>query len=167
MALSFKGSGGSLIFWFLLLWSLSTWKSGGKRSDGATTLSFARRMEMAWDVKVSHTCASAYTSSSASCARAAAGLADSRKNTKSRLLPAVYFRPVGLETLGSFGPSALALFNEISNRIRAITGRRLASATTLRNLQRFRSGMLRASLRRTLTDTDCSLLFPLLRQLYH
>ena len=46
----------------------------------------------------------------------------------------VEFRPVGLETLGAFGPSARSLIEDISARIRQRTGQASALARLLRQI---------------------------------
>ena len=94
--------------------------STGKRPDGATTLPYSRGRAMAWNATIFHTCASTYLSSCAQTAGAAASLAEARKNVKyAELRDRIEFRPVNLETLGAFGPGALAFFDDVALRIRA------------------------------------------------
>ena len=79
---------------------------------------------MAWDATISHTCAPTYIPSTAGTAGAAAELAEARKDRKyTNLRDRVDFRPVGLETLGAFGPSAKVLLDEIASRIQSRSGR--------------------------------------------
>ena len=95
----------------------------GKRPDGSTILPFSRGLEMAWDATIHHTCAPTYIPAAATKARAAAMIAENSKNRKYEVLRGrVDFRAVGLETLGAFGPGALALFEDIGARIQTRLG---------------------------------------------
>ena len=92
----------------------------GKRPDGSTILPYTRGREMAWDATICHTCAPTYIPAASSKARAVAEIAEARKDQKYRALAdRVEFRAVGLETLGVFGLSAIALFDDIGARIQA------------------------------------------------
>ena len=92
----------------------------GKRPDGCTILPFTRGKEMAWDATVCHTCAPTYIAAASTKARSVAETAEGHKDQKYRpLSDRVLFRAVGLETFGAFGPSAIALFDDIAARIQA------------------------------------------------
>lgn len=88
-----------------------------------TVLPFERGLPMAWDATVIHTCASSHLHATAVQSGAAAAAAEARKKTKySSLDGRVLFRPVAIETIGAFGPSARTFFNEIADRIKSRTG---------------------------------------------
>ena len=118
-------------------------RSDGKRPDGATVLPFDKGLPMAWDATVRHTSASSYLHLTSISAGAAAAAAEAAKDKKyAALADRIHFVPVGLETLGAFGPSAKDLFDELSSRIRARTGnsgarnslyRRIAAAIQIGN----------------------------------
>ena len=74
---------------------------------------------MAWDATIVHTCAASHLSSSAVSQRAAAGAAETLKARKyADLADRFDFRPVGVESLGAFGPQALELVQSIVARFR-------------------------------------------------
>ena len=107
----------------------------GKRPDGVTVLPFARGREMAWDATICHTCAPSHIPASAANSGAAAAMAEAGKERKyASIRDRVDFRPVGLETLGSFGPGARSLFEDISARIRERTGQASARVRLLRQI---------------------------------
>ena len=115
----------------------------GKRPDGVTVLPFERGLPLAWDATIRHTSAPTYTHLTSINAGSAAALAETAKEKKyAPLADRVRFFPVGLETLGAFGPSALQLVDAVASRIRARTGeqgartrlcRRLAAAIQMGN----------------------------------
>ena len=95
-----------------------------KRPDGATILPFARGLEIAWDATILHTFAPTYIPSTAGSAGAAEKIAEAKRFRKyASLHDQAYFHAVGLETLGAFGPSAMALLDEIGLRIQSRSGR--------------------------------------------
>ena len=78
---------------------------------------------MAWDTTIVHTSAQSYRHLTSVDAGEAAAAAEAKKRFKYTALQGrVDFRPVGLETLGPFGPSAMELFKSIASKIRAKTG---------------------------------------------
>ena len=90
-----------------------------RRFDGVTVAAFERRRPMAWDATIVHTCAASHLSSSAVSQRAAAGAAETLKARKYADLAGRFdFRPVGVESLGAFGPQALELVKSIVARFR-------------------------------------------------
>ena len=101
---------------------------------------------MAWDATVIHTCAPSHLHVSAVTARAAATAGELRKSKKYADMSEQYdFRPVGMETLGAFGPQALELVDSLSARIFNQSGdigtrsrilRRLAAAIQAGNARR-------------------------------
>ena len=96
-------------------------RSDGKRPDGATVLPFDAGMPMAWDGTIIHTCAPSHPHSTA--VEAGSGAAEAHKDSKYAALNGrTQFRAVAIETLGSFGPSAHRLFDEIPERIKSRTG---------------------------------------------
>jgi len=117
-----------------------------RRFDGVTVAAFERGRPMAWDATIIHTCAPSHLHASAVAAQAAATGAESLKAQKYRDLSDRYdFRPIGVETLGAFGPQALELVESLVTRIRAQTGengvrsriyRRLAAAVQAGNARR-------------------------------
>ena len=95
----------------------------GKRPAGATVLPYERGLPMAWDATIVHTSAQSYRHLTSAHAGEAAAAAEAKKRVKYAALEGrVDFRPVGLETLGPFGPSVSELLDSIATRIRAKTG---------------------------------------------
>ena len=94
----------------------------GKRPDGATVLPFDAGLPMAWDATIIHTCASSHLHSTAVEAGSGAAAAEAKKEAKYAALSGrAHFRAVAVETLGTFGPSASRLFDEIADRIKSRT----------------------------------------------
>ena len=89
------------------------------RTDkGVTVAAFERGRPMAWDATVIHTCASTHLHVSPVTARAAANAGELRKSRKDADSSERYdLRPVGMVTLGAFGPQALELVDTLSARI--------------------------------------------------
>ena len=114
-----------------------------RRPDGVTIAAYERGRPMAWDATIIHTCAPSHLSATAVTAGAAAGQAEQRKSALYSDLGDQYdFRPVGIETIGAFGPQAKELAESLISRIRARTGdlgtrsriyRRLAAAVQAGN----------------------------------
>ena len=71
-----------------------------------------------WDATCVDTLAPSHLPSSSCCAGAAAAAAENLKRRKYISLIGNYiFEPLGVETLGPWGPSAHSLFKEISKRL--------------------------------------------------
>jgi hypothetical protein len=106
-----------------------------RRFDGVTVAAFERGRPMAWDATVTHTCAHSHLHASAVAARASAAAAESRKAVKYADLGGRFdFCPVGIESLGAFGPQALELAEALATRLQAQTGERGARARIFRKL---------------------------------
>ena len=97
----------------------------GKRPDGATLDPWAAGRYLVWDFTCPDTLAPSHLSSSSSSAGGAAQRAESRKATKYHELVAsgnFIFFPVAIETLGTWGPSAISLCDDLGGRIARETG---------------------------------------------
>ena len=118
-------------------------RDDGKRPDGATILPFERGLPMAWDATIIHTCAHSHLHATAVQAGAGAAAAETRKDSKySALTSRIVFRAAAFESLGSFGPSARRLLDDIASKIKSRTGdtkawsrlyRRIAAAIQIGN----------------------------------
>jgi hypothetical protein len=98
-------------------------KSDGRRPDGLTLVPWSCGKALTWDVTVATTLADSYIISTSTTAGSAAEAAAQKKTDKYSDLPANYiFRPIALETLGSISSSAVALLNDLGNRIRLVSG---------------------------------------------
>ena len=88
---------------------------------------------MAWDATIVHTSAQSYRHLTAIEPGSAA--AESRKTGKYALLNGTaVFYPVGLDTLGPFGPSTKRLFEGVAAKVRARTGDPTARARLIRRI---------------------------------
>ncbi|KAJ8722193.1 hypothetical protein PYW08_004595 [Mythimna loreyi] len=93
-------------------------RDDGKRPDGMTLVPWKVGRPLVWDATCVDTLAPSHVLSSAGCAGAAAAAAETLKRRKySNLIGNYSFEPFGVETLGSWGPSARHLFKEISRRL--------------------------------------------------
>ena len=127
-------------------------------------LTFERGLPISWDATIGHTSAPTYTYFSSINAGSAAALAETVKEKKyAQLADRVQFFPVGLETLGAFGPSALQLVDAVASRIRARTGeqgartrlcRRLAAAIQMGNAACIVEAHTPPALSRAAPETD-------------
>ena len=110
-------------------------RSDGKWPDGVTVLPFERGLPMAWDATVRHTSAPSYLHLTAVSAGTAAASAEVAKDKKyAALAGRAIFMPIGLETLGAFGPSAKELLDDLALKICARTGSRGAPSTLYRRV---------------------------------
>ena len=90
---------------------------------------------MAWDATVHHTSAPSYLHLTAVSAGTAAASAEIAKDKKyAALAGRAIFMPIGLETLGAFGPSAKKLLDDLALKIRARTGSRGARSILYRRV---------------------------------
>ena len=97
----------------------------GKRPDGATLDPWAAGRYLVWDFTCPDTLAPSHLSISSSEAGRAAQQAEARKVTKYHEFVAsgnFIFSPVAIETLGTWGPSAISLCEELGGRIARETG---------------------------------------------
>ena len=93
-------------------------RDDGKRPDGMTLVPWKVGRPLVWDATCVDTLAPSHVASTAGCAGAAAAAAENLKRRKYCNLNGCYsFEPFGVETLGSWGPSARILFKEISRRL--------------------------------------------------
>ena len=88
------------------------------RLDGITIVPWERGKSLAWDVTVADTLAPTYQPQTSLRAGTAAARLEAQKRRKYKdILPEFTFRAIGLETLGSMGPSARGFFSDLSRRI--------------------------------------------------
>ena len=94
-------------------------RSDGKRADGVTIIPWKRGQSLAWDVTCWDTFAPSYISSAASGAARIANQAETRKITLyHEIAQSHIFTPIGFESLGVFGDSAMSFLKELAHRIR-------------------------------------------------
>ena len=88
------------------------------RPDSISIVPWESGKFLAWDVTVADTLAPSYQANTCPRAGAAAAKLESQKRLKYRdILPEYTFRAIGLETLGSLGPSARSFFTSVSRRL--------------------------------------------------
>ncbi|KAJ8719299.1 hypothetical protein PYW08_011474 [Mythimna loreyi] len=93
-------------------------RDDGKRPDGMSLFPWKMGRPLVWDATCVDTLAPSHLPSSSCCAGAAAAAAENLKRRKyTNLVGSYIFEPFGVETLGSWGPSAHKLFNELSKRL--------------------------------------------------
>ena len=100
-------------------------EDGEMRPDGATLDPWSRGRRLVWDFTCPDTVAPSHVGQSAVSAGSAASKAEDNKVTKyARLAQSreFLFKAVGIETFGSWGPSASELCKEIGARTASITG---------------------------------------------
>jgi hypothetical protein len=100
-------------------------RGDGKRPDGATLDPWNRGQYLVWDFTCPDTLAPSHLNQSSLAAGSAAVRAEASKRAKYAALAEsgdYIFSPIAVETLGSWGPSALAICAEIGGRIAARTG---------------------------------------------
>ena len=100
-------------------------RSDGKRPDGATLDPWNRGQYLVWDFTCPDTLAPSHLNQSSLAAGSAAVKAEANKRQKYVELANsgdYIFTPIAVETLGAWGPSALAICAEIGGRIAARTG---------------------------------------------
>ena len=94
-------------------------RSDGKRADGVTIIPWKRGQSLAWDVTCWDTFAPSHISSAASGAARIANQAETRKITLyHEIAQSHIFTPIGFESLGVFGDSAMSFLKELAHRIR-------------------------------------------------
>ena len=90
---------------------------------------------MAWDFTCVDTLCDTYLLESAREAGKAATIAESKKNNKYKDLETNYlFKPIAVETFGSFGPESLKFVKEIGNLIQESTGEKRSTAYLIQSL---------------------------------
>ena len=93
-------------------------RDDGKRPDGMSLVPWKMGRPLVWDATCVDTLAPSHLPSTAGCACAAAASAETLKRRKySNLIDNYIFEPFGVETLGSWGPSARSLYKEIAKRL--------------------------------------------------
>ena len=100
-------------------------REGGKRPDGATFDPWCRDKYLVWDFTCPDTLAPSHVTSSAALAGAAAATAEANKRSKYAQLVVpgnILFSPVAIETLGTWGESAMSLCKDIGARVASLTG---------------------------------------------
>ena len=100
-------------------------RGNGKRPDGATLDPWIRGRSLVWDFTCPHTLAPSHVAQSASTVGSAALKAEQNKRTKYAPLVAsnnVLFVPVAIETLGTWGASAVELCRDIGARLATLSG---------------------------------------------
>lgn len=93
-------------------------RNDGKRPDGMSYGPWSKGRQLIWDVTCVDTVSISNIVLSSSAGGTAAAEAEKRKVQKyGNLLDRFIFYPFGVETLGSWGPSAKKLVSEISHKI--------------------------------------------------
>ncbi|XP_055336834.1 uncharacterized protein LOC129587228 [Paramacrobiotus metropolitanus] len=88
-----------------------------------TTFAGKRRMRLAWDVTCVDTMALSHHQSTSGTAGAAAVQAEEKKSRLYAYLQGRYiFSPIAFETMGPWGPSAIAIVKELGKRLQQHTG---------------------------------------------
>jgi hypothetical protein len=106
-------------------------RGDGKRPDGATLDPWRGGSYLVWDFTCPDTLAPSHLRQSSLQAGAAAASAEARKESKYADLVSAgdfLFSPIAIETLGVWGPSALAVCEEIGGRTANLTGDLRATA---------------------------------------
>ena len=104
---------------------MSLLRTDGKRPDGATLDPWNRGEYLVWDFTSLDTLAPSHLNQSTLAAGSAAVKAEANKRLKYLELANsgdYIFPPIAVDTLGAWGPSALAFCAEICRRIAARTG---------------------------------------------
>src|SRR5207245_10370436 len=82
----------------------------GKRPDGVTLIPWTSGRFVVWDFTCPDTLALSHISQTSTAAGSATGRAEERKRVKYSGLDSSYeFKPVAIETVGAWGPEAIAL----------------------------------------------------------
>ena len=124
----------------------------GKRPDGLLTLiPWQEGKPLTWDVTVVSTLTASYLSSSARFAGAAADLSVSRKEAKYTSLTYSYiFKPIAVESHGSFSASSLSFLTTLGERLTGTSGDLREMSFLFQRLsvivQRFNSVLIHESL---------------------
>ena len=97
-------------------------RSDGKRPDGASLISWARRKALTWDVTVPDTFAHSHVDDTAILAGAPANHAATNKTSKyQHLADTNIVVPVAIETGGAWDMQTIEFIEELSKRITAVT----------------------------------------------
>ncbi|XP_055347205.1 uncharacterized protein LOC129594524 [Paramacrobiotus metropolitanus] len=100
-----------------------TSNTSSRRPDGCTTFAWQRGMCLAWDVTCVDTVAASHVKSTSANAGSAAVQAEERKTSLYSYLVGRYiFAPIAFETMGPWGPSAIAIIKELGKRLRTHSG---------------------------------------------
>ena len=100
-------------------------RGDGKRPDGATLDPWSSGRYLVWDFTCPDTLAPSHISQSSSAAGSVAVRAENLKREKYAELASsqnYIFDPIAIETLGTWGPSALSICSEIGGRVATRTG---------------------------------------------
>ncbi|KAI5633763.1 hypothetical protein NE865_13510 [Phthorimaea operculella] len=98
-------------------------RTDGKRPDGLTLIPWQKGRCAAWDVTCVDTVAPTHVRSTSLRAGAAATNAETLKTRKYQGIPGCFmFVPLGFETLGPWGPSAVKFINDLSARLIEASG---------------------------------------------
>lgn len=137
-------------------------RTDGKRPDGVSIIPWSAGRCVVWDFTCPDTLAPSHINHTSLAAGSAAEKAESNKRIKyADLIPSYEFAPFAVETLGSWGPDALALSSKLGARLAALTGE-IRSTSFLRQrldiaIQRGNAAAIRGSIPETepLSDTPC------------
>jgi hypothetical protein len=104
-------------------------RDDGKRPDGVTRLPWAHGRPLVWDFTCPDTLAPSHIIQSSLAAGSAASRAESSKASKYQGLgTGVSFCPFAVETMGTWGPSALDLSSALGARLARVSGDRRATS---------------------------------------
>ena len=107
-----------------------------KRLDGISYFPFKNGWCLAWDYTCPDTLSRTHIKkSTSSVAGKAAAWAEDGKIRKYRHLRDYYVVPIGIETLGSFGPHALDFIKDIGNRIVESTGEKRSTSYRIQTIR--------------------------------
>ncbi|XP_055351591.1 uncharacterized protein LOC129597910 [Paramacrobiotus metropolitanus] len=94
-----------------------------RRPDGCTTFAWKRGLCLAWDVTCVDTVALSHVKATSTTVGAAAVQAEDKKSRLYIYLAGRYlFVPIAFETMGPWGPSAIAFIKELGKRLQQQTG---------------------------------------------
>jgi hypothetical protein len=134
-------------------------RTDGKRPDGLTLVPWRNGKNMTWDVTIADSLAASHLPTTSVVAGGAAATLADRKETKyASLTPAYDFTPIALETMGPIHPKATDFFNDLGNRLTAITGNPKERSHLFQRLsisiQRFNSICIQGSFINPPDDTE-------------
>ena len=130
-------------------------RDDGKRPDGVTRVPWASGKNLVWDFTCPDTVAPSHIMQNSLASGAAAVQAESNKRIKySGLNHGYLFTPFAVETLGSWGPEAMALSSSLGTRLAVVTGDRRSTSFFRQRLSLAIQRGNAAAVRGTFASTD-------------